>query len=136
MPHFQIATFLNFQITTFSNYQINMLKIYHNPRCRKSREGLKYLQEKGIEFQVIDYIKNGISMDEIREIILKLHISCRELVRTNEALFKKELKNLDLKEEEWIKVISENPVLLRRPVVLAKHKGVIGDPAENIGKIL
>jgi arsenate reductase len=113
-----------------------MIKIYHNPRCRKSREGLKYLLDKGIEIQVLDYLKKGISAEEIREIILKLHISPEELVRKNEMLYKKELKNLNLKDEEWIKVISENPVLLRRPVVLTRYKGVIGDLAETIGKIL
>ena len=113
-----------------------MIKIYHNPKCRKSREGLKFLQNKGIDFEIVDYLKKGISIEEIREIILKLHISPKDLVRKNEVLFKKELKNLDLMDDEWIKVISENPVLLRRPVVLAKYKGVIGDPAEEILKIL
>ena len=113
-----------------------MIKIYHNPRCRKSREGLNYLQNKGIDIEVIDYIKKGISIKEIKEIILKLHISPREMVRKNELLFKKELKQLDLTDDEWIKVISENPVLMHRPIVLAKYKGVIGDPAENIDKLL
>lgn len=92
--------------------------------------------ERGIEIEIIDYIKNGISTREIKEIILKMHVSPRELVRTNEVLFKKELKNLDLEDEEWIKVISENPVLLRRPIVLARYKAVIGDPAENIEKVI
>jgi arsenate reductase (glutaredoxin) len=113
-----------------------VIKIYHNPRCRKSREGLKYLQTKGVDFLVIEYLKKGISIEDIREIVLKLHISPKDLVRKNEDIFKKELKSLDLNDEEWIKVISENPVLLRRPVILAKHKGVIGDPAGQIDKIL
>ncbi len=112
------------------------IKIYHNPRCRKSREGLSFLQIKGIDIEIIDYIKRGLSIEEIKEIILKLHIRPAELVRKNELLFRKELKHLDLTDEEWIKVISENPVLLRRPVVLAKHKGVIGDPVENIKNVL
>jgi len=113
-----------------------MMKIYHNPRCRKSREGLNYLINKGVEITVIEYIKAGITKDEIREIVLKLNISPFDLVRKNETLFKKELRHLDLTSDEWIQVISENPVLLRRPVVLARHKGVIGDPPENIEKIL
>ena len=113
-----------------------MLKIYHNPRCRKSREGLTFLQKKGVDIQVIEYIKKGNSVEEIREIILKLHISPKELVRKNEELYKKQLKNLDLQDEEWIKIISETPALLRRPVILARHRGVIGDQIENIEKIL
>jgi len=113
-----------------------VIKIYHNPRCRKSREGLKFLQEQGNEFQVIDYIKNGISILEINEIILKLHVSPKNLIRTNEALYKNELKNLNLKDEEWITIITENPQLLIRPIVLAKHKGVIANPPENILKLV
>jgi len=113
-----------------------VIRIYHNPRCRKSREGLLLLREKGVDIEIIDYLKQGISKEQIREIILKLHISPKDLVRTNEALYKTELKHLSLNDEEWISVISENPGLLRRPVVLARYKGVIGDPAENIEKIL
>jgi arsenate reductase (glutaredoxin) len=113
-----------------------VIKIYHNPRCRKSREGLNFLQGKGIEILVIDYLKMGLSIEDIREIVLKLNICPKDLVRKNEEIFKKELKSLDLNDEEWIKVISENPVLLRRPVVLAKHRGVIGDPVGQIEKIL
>jgi arsenate reductase (glutaredoxin) len=115
---------------------MEMIKIYHNPRCRKSREGLSFLQEKKKDIQIIDYIKTGISIEEIREIILKLHITPKELVRTQETFFKKELKNLNLNDDEWIKIISENPVLLKRPIVLVKHKGVIGDPPETIEKII
>lgn len=113
-----------------------VIKIYHNPRCRKSREGLSFLQGKGVDIIVIEYLKKGISIEDLREIVLKLNISPKDLVRKNEEIFKKELKNLDLNDEEWIKVISENPVLLRRPVVLAKHKGVIGDLSVQIEKIL
>jgi arsenate reductase (glutaredoxin) len=117
-------------------YFFMMIKIYHNPRCRKSREGLQFLRDRVDDIQITEYLKKGISKEEIREIILKLHVSPKELVRKNEALYKKELKNLELNDDEWINIISENPVLLRRPVVLAKHKGDIGDPAENIEKIL
>jgi len=113
-----------------------MIKIYHNPRCRKSREGLKFLQEREMHIEIVDYIKKGISIAEIDEIILKLHINPKDLVRKNEALYKKELKHLVMTDEEWKQIISENPSLMKRPVVLAKHKGVIGDPAEDIGKVL
>ncbi|MCB8994102.1 MAG: arsenate reductase (glutaredoxin) [Bacteroidales bacterium] len=111
-------------------------KIYHNPRCRKSRAGLAYLQEKAVNFELQEYLKNGISIDELKEIVLKLNIPPKELVRKNEDLFKKELKNLEMNDEEWIKVISENPVLLRRPIIIGKHKAVIGDPPSAIDKIL
>jgi arsenate reductase (glutaredoxin) len=113
-----------------------MIKIYHNPRCRKSREGLKFLEEKKIDFEIVDYLKSGISISDIKDILLKLNLKPKDLIRTNEILYKKELKNLNLKDEEWIKVISENPNLLCRPIVLAKHKGVIANPPENINKLV
>jgi len=113
-----------------------MIKIYHNPRCRKSREGLKFLQDREKNIEIVDYIKKGISLAEINEIILKLHVRPKDLVRKNEALYKKELKHLEMTDAEWKQVISENPALMQRPVVLAKYKGVIGDPAENIEKVL
>ncbi len=112
------------------------VKIYHNPRCRKSREGLALLKSSGIGFEVVEYLKKGLSPEDIKEILLKLHVSPKDLVRKNEVLYKTELKNLELNDDEWINILSENPILLRRPIVILKHKGVIGDPAENIEKLL
>ncbi len=112
------------------------LKIYHNPRCRKSREGLNFLKNRGLDFEVIEYLKVGISSEEIKEILLKLHIRPFDLIRKNEPLFKKELRHMSLTDVEWIKIISENPVLLKRPVIVSKYRGVIGDPPENIEKVL
>jgi len=108
------------------------LKIYHNPRCRKSRAGLRHLESKTSDFDVIPYIKNGISEEELREMLLKLNIKPAELVRTQEDYYKKELKGKDFTDHEWIRILSENPKLIRRPVVLGKHKAVIADPPENI----
>jgi arsenate reductase (glutaredoxin) len=112
------------------------IKVFHNPRCRKSREGLAFLQNKGLDLEVVDYIKKGISREDLKEIVLKLNVKPGELVRQNEEYFRKQLKGLVLSDEEWITVISENPSLLRRPVILTRHSGVIGDPVENITKIL
>ena len=64
------------------------MKIYHNPRCRKSREGIKYLESKKINFEVIDYIKNNLSLEQIRNILKKLQLKPIELVRKNEAIWK------------------------------------------------
>ena len=112
------------------------MKIYHNPRCKKSRDGLNYLKSREIEPEIIDYLKNGLTASDLKEIILKLHINPLELIRKNEMMFRKELKNLNLTDEEWMKTILENPFLMKRPVILAKFKGVIGDSVENIEKIL
>jgi len=63
------------------------MKIYHNPRCRKSREGIKYLESKKINFEVIDYIKNNLSTEQIKNILKKLHLKPIELVRKNEVIY-------------------------------------------------
>jgi len=111
------------------------VKVYHNPRCKKSRAGLEHLKSKTDDLEIVEYIKNGISQEELKEILLKLNVSPFELIRTQEDYFKKELKARSFTDEEWIKIISENPKLLKRPVVLTKHKAVIGDPPQNIDKL-
>ena len=75
------------------------MKIYHNPRCRKSREGIKYLESKKINFEVIDYIKNNLSSEQIRNILKKLQLKPIELVRKNEAIWKEKYKGKDFTDE-------------------------------------
>ena len=113
-----------------------MIRIYHNPRCRKSRAGLEYLQEKTGHFEIIDYIKNGISVEEIREIITKMNEPVSNLVRTQEDYYKKELKGKDISGEEWMSILAENPKLIQRPIIVTEHKAVLGQPPENIDNLL
>jgi arsenate reductase len=109
-----------------------MYTIYHNPRCKKSRAGLQYLTEKNMEFQVREYLKDPLSEAELSALVMKLHVKPLELVRTQEEVYRKELKGLELNDEEWIKVLVENPKLIHRPIVEGKYKAVVGDPPENI----
>lgn len=113
-----------------------MLKIYHNPRCRKSRAGLEYLKLKTNEFQVIYYLKDGLTENDLKEIMLKTNLKAIDLVRKVEDAYKKELKGKSFTDEEWIKIIIENPKLLRRPVIVAKHKAMVGESAERIEEVL
>ena len=112
------------------------VKIYHNPRCKKSRAGLEYLEKKTGEFTKIEYLKTGLSEEEIREMLTSLKISPSELVRTQEAVYKKELKGKQFSDDEWIAIIAKNPKLLKRPVVISGKDAVIGDPPGNIDKII
>ncbi len=109
--------------------------VYHNNRCRKSRAGLEHLRTITDDLEIREYIKNGITEDELKEIVLKSNIPPSGLVRTQEDYFKKELKGKTFNDDEWIRIISENPKLLKRPVVLTRRKAVIGDPPENIDKL-
>lgn len=112
-----------------------MFIIYHNPRCKKSRAGLQYVVEKQMEHTVREYLKDPLSEEELNRLIMKLNIKPFELLRTQEEFFRKELKGLKLNDEEWVKVMVENPKLIRRPIVEAKYKAVVGDPVENIDKL-
>jgi len=113
-----------------------VLTLYHNPRCQKSRNGLKYLLDNKIEYTVVDYMKSGITPKQLKEIMLKLNRKPSELVRIQEDIYKKELKGRKFEEEEWIKIIIAEPRLLIRPIVVAKHKAVIAIPPENIAGLL
>jgi arsenate reductase len=112
-----------------------MYTVYHNPRCKKSRAGLQYLSEKNLKFQVREYLKEMLSEAELSALVMKLNIKPRDLVRTQEEVFRKELKGLNLNDEEWIKVMVENPKLIHRPIVEGKYKAVVGDPPENIDQL-
>lgn len=112
------------------------LKIYHNPRCKKSRAGLAFLERKATDFETVKYINQGLTEEQLREILLKLNKKPSEIVRTQEEIYKKELKGRSFTDDEWIKIIIENPKLLQRPIVVSKHKAVLGQPPEEIDKIL
>ena len=112
------------------------MKIYHNPRCRKSREGINYLESKKINFEVIDYIKNNLSSEQIRNILKKLQLKPIELVRKNEAIWKEKYKGKDFTDDQLIKILSNEPKLIERPIIVSEKLAVIGRPAENIDKLL
>ncbi len=112
-----------------------MYTIYHNPRCKKSRAGLQHVIEKGMEHQVREYLKNPLSEEELTTLLMKLHKKPVEMIRTQEAYFRKELKGLSMNDQEWIKVMLENPKLIQRPIVEGKYKAVLGDPVENIDEL-
>ena len=112
------------------------LIIYHNPRCHRSREGLKYLIDNKIEHRVVNYMKDNLTTKELKDILLKLNKKAFEIVRNQESIYKKELKGRKFEEEEWLKIIISEPRLLIRPIVVAKHKAIIAIPPENIASLL
>lgn len=113
-----------------------MIKIYHNPRCSKSREGLCFLEEHDIKHNVIKYLDNGLSISELNEIIQILNISPIELVRTKEKIWTDNYKHKFLSDSEIIQILSENPILIERPIVINENKGVIARPFEKIKEII
>lgn len=113
-----------------------MITIYHNPRCSKSRAGLKHLENKTSDFEIRKYLKDPLTEEELRKLLTKLNKKPQEIVRTQEQMYKKELKGKNFNEDEWIRILIENPRLIQRPVVEGKYKAVIGNPPENIDELL
>ncbi|HIG78654.1 MAG TPA: arsenate reductase (glutaredoxin) [Cycloclasticus sp.] len=113
------------------------IKIYHNPRCSKSRQTLQLLEEKGVQPKVIEYLKVAPSQAELASVLSLLALSPRELMRKGEAVYKKlGLSDASLTDEQLIGAMIENPILIERPIVLANGKAAIGRPPENVLDIL
>ena len=113
-----------------------MIKIYHNKRCRKSREGLKTLQESGLDFEIVDYLSNPLNASELKKIIAILDISPDKLIRKNEAIWKSDYKGKELSKQEQIEAMASHPKLIERPIVIRGNKGVIGRPNEQIMNLI
>jgi len=113
-----------------------MIKIYHNPRCSKSREGLCSLQDLNQEVKIINYIENPLTFNELKKIIDLLKIKPIGLVRTKEAIWKEQFKDKNLTNDELIEVMVANPKLIERPIVVNGNKAIIARPAEKINEIL
>lgn len=112
------------------------MKIYHNPRCRKSRETLNIILNHGVEPEVVLYLETPPSRQEIREVLEKLNMKAEDLVRKEEKLYKDEYRDLKLSEEEWINVLADNPKLIQRPVVINDKRAIIGRPPESVHVLL
>ena len=113
-----------------------MIKIYHNPRCSKSREGLKILENSGKEFQVIKYLEEIPTENELKEMIQLLGIEPKQLLRKGEPIWKEKFKGKTLSDDQVIAAMVAYPKLLERPVVISGKKAVIGRPPNKILEII
>lgn len=109
-----------------------MIKIYHNNRCSKSRQGLQLLEESGNKFEIVKYLENTPTVNELKDIINLLNITPIELVRKNEAIWKENYKGKTLTDEQIISAMAKNPKLIERPIVINGNKAVIGRPPSKI----
>jgi len=113
-----------------------MLKIYHNPRCSKSRQGLALLESSGEAFEVIKYLENPPTKKELKDILKLLRFSAIDLIRKNEAIWKEKYRDRSLTEDELIDAMIAYPKLIERPIVIKGDQAVIGRPIEKIGTLL
>ncbi len=112
------------------------MKIYHNPRCRKSRETLEIIQSSGIEPEIVEYLKDVPTAEELKQILAKLGMNASEIVRTGEPIYKEKFKGKQFNEDEWIQILIEYPKLIERPIVVKDYKAVIGRPPENVKELI
>lgn len=110
--------------------------IYHNPRCSKSREALQLLADNSCEVEVVEYLKNTPSKDELSALIRSLGIAPHDLIRVGEAVYKEQFKGKTLSDEDWILAMVEHPVLIERPIVVQNGKAVIGRPPTKVLEII
>ena len=111
------------------------MKIYHNPRCRKSRETLNLIQQHGVDVEIVEYLKSPPTKAELELLLAQLNMKPEELLRKKEKVFIANYKGLDFSDEEWIQVMLDNPVLIERPIVVKGNKAVIGRPPENVEEL-
>jgi arsenate reductase len=110
--------------------------VWHNPRCSKSRNGIKYLDEKGIEYEVRRYLDEPPTVDELKEVLRKLGMKPRELMRTKEKIYR-ELGLKDVEDDEkLIEAMVEHPKLIERPIVIRGEKAVVARPETLIDTLL
>jgi len=115
---------------------MDKISIWHNPRCRKSREGLamaqKIAEEKGLDLEIRKYLDHPPSTDELKKVLKMLGMKPIELVRTKEAVWKDHFKGKDLTDEQIIEAMTQYPKLIERPVIIYKNKAVLARPAEKV----
>ena len=111
--------------------------IYHNPQCSKSRQTLEIIRKKGIKPEIILYLDKTFSPNELKDIIVKLGITPRDLLRKGESVYKENnLKNLNLEDDDLIRAMIKHPKLIERPIVIADNKAIIGRPPEKVLELI
>lgn len=109
-----------------------MIKIYHNPRCRKSRETLELIKEETSEIEIIEYLKNIPAKEELEKLLHKLNMNVEDIIRKEEQVYKEKFKGKNFTDSEWLNILIEHPKLLQRPIVVRNNKAIIGRPPENV----
>lgn len=111
--------------------------LIHNPRCSKSRGAKDILEERGIQFDTVDYLKDGLKEKLLSHLPKLLNLSYEEMIRTKEDVYKElKLSGKTLSDKEWIAVLMKHPVLIERPIFIHGDKAIIARPSELVLEIL
>lgn len=110
--------------------------LYHNPRCGKSRAALALLRERGIEPEIVEYLKTPPTKAQLAAIVKKLGMRPEELLRKGEAVYKEKYQGRSLTGEQWLEAMAADPILIERPIAISGERAVVGRPPEKVLEIL
>jgi arsenate reductase (glutaredoxin) len=111
---------------------LSKIKVYHNPRCSKSRCAIDLLKNNNIDFEVVEYLKQGLSITTIQGIVAKLNTPFETMFRKNEEAYKKLIKGKNLQKDELLTLLIQHPELMERPIFESDKVAVVARPAELI----
>ena len=113
-----------------------MIQIYHNPRCGKSRNCLAFLNESDQEYEIIPYLTETPTFDELKELLEKLNLQPIELVRVKEKIWIENYKEKTMSDSQIIQAMVDNPILIERPIVIKDGKAIIGRDVDKVASFL
>lgn len=113
-----------------------MIQIYHNPRCGKSRNCLAFIEQTNQEYEIIPYLTETPSVDELKTLLKKLNIQPLDLVRTKEKIWIENFKGKELTNDQVIQAMADNPILIERPIVIKDGKAIIGRDLDLVASFL
>ena len=112
-------------------------KIFHNPRCSKSRQALQILQDNNCDIEIINYIETDLNASLIKDVLHKLSLKPRDILRTSEQDYKdNNLKEDNFSDDDLIDYMIKHPKLIERPIVIKGHRAVLGRPPENVLELI
>ncbi|KFF00756.1 arsenate reductase [Chryseobacterium formosense] len=109
-----------------------LVKVLHNGNCSKSNAVLEYLDENGIQFEIINIVEDPLSVLELKTVLKKLNQSVFHIIRKEEKLYLEKFASQNYSEEEWLQILSENPSLIQRPILIKGSVAMLGRPLENV----
>ena len=113
-----------------------MIQIYHNPRCGKSRNCLAFIDQSKQEYEIIPYLTESPSFEELKALLLKLDLQPIELVRTKEKIWIENYKGKTMSKDEVIQSMADHPILIERPIVIKDGKAIIGRDLDRVASFL
>ena len=123
-------------LNSLGNNTLPKYRLYHNPRCSKSRQTLELLRQHDIEPEIILYLDSPLGISELSDLLAKLKFQASDLLRKGESIYKERVKPYDLSDQDLLALMVDYPKLIERPIVVCGKIAVLGRPPENVLKII